>query len=65
MDLDTIQMVQAYHGPLEPSLLTFEYEWRNLTIQVCLEEKLEEELDCVMCCFLEEGTHRCDLDDIN
>lgn len=65
MDLKSvIQMVQACHVPLEASLLTFEDERRNLNIQVCLEEELEEELDCVICCWLEEGAHHPDLDDI-
>jgi hypothetical protein len=40
-----IPMVQAYLGPLEPSLLTSETKWRKLKIDVFLEEELEEELD--------------------
>lgn len=57
-----IQMVQACHCLLESSLLTSEAEWRNLNIEVHLEEGLEEELGCVMCCCLEEGACLCDLD---
>ena len=59
-----IQMVQACHGLLEPSLLTYEDEWINLNIQVCLEEEPEEELGCVICCCLEEGTCCPDLNEI-
>ena len=64
------KIVQSYHGLLEPSLLTFvqacycllelslltnEVKWRNMNIEVCLEEELDEKLDCVMFCSLEEG----------
>lgn len=65
MDLGfMIQMGQAYHEPLEPSLLTSEAEWRILKIEVRLEEELGEELDCVMCCCLEEGARHYDWYDI-
>lgn len=39
-------------------------EWRNLNIQVCLEEELEEVMDHVICYHLEEGVHHRDLDDL-
>ena len=62
--------MQSCHGLLEPSLLTIvqacycllglslltnEVKWRNMNIEVCLEEELDEKLDCVMFCSLEEG----------
>lgn len=35
-----------------------------IKIEGCLEEELEEELDCVLCCCLEEVARRWGLDDI-
>jgi hypothetical protein len=40
-------MVQAYLGPFEQSLLKFEAKWRNLKIDVCPEEEIEEEMEWV------------------
>jgi hypothetical protein len=37
-------VVRGYSGPLEPSLLTSEAEWRKLKIDVCPKEESEEEL---------------------
>jgi hypothetical protein len=48
-------------SPLEVELapLTFEAKWTKLCIEDCLEEGLEEELDYIMCCCLEEATCLC------
>lgn len=56
-------MPQINHGPLEPSLLTFEVEWRKLKTKLCVEE-LEEELDEIYCSNLEEVIDVSNLDDL-
>jgi hypothetical protein len=51
---------QAYQCSLGLAPLTFEAEWRKLRI----ENYLEEDLDCILCCCLEEVDCRWGLGDL-
>ena len=54
---------RSYSSPKESSLLPSEDEWRKLIIDLCPQEHLGEELQCVLCCCLEGLVRRCDLED--
>jgi len=43
-----------YQDPLEIAPLTSKGEWRKLKIENYPKEGLEEDLDYVLCCYLEE-----------
>jgi hypothetical protein len=44
-----IEIMKAIQALLVTALLTSEAEWRKLQIERCLEEKLEDNVDCALC----------------
>jgi hypothetical protein len=54
----SIIIMPIYQDPLQLAPLTIKAKWRKVKIEYCLGEDIEEDLNCVLHCCLEE-VNRC------